>query len=117
MVVPAQAEPLYRRALEIRERALGPDHPDVVASLNNLAGLYALEQRYAEAEPLYRRALAINERIDGKDAASTGVILKNLASLYISQARLRRGGAGLPEAGRSSARRRSGRGIPISRSS
>src|SRR5262249_46660907 len=66
---PAQAEPLYRRALEIRERALGPAHPDVIASVNNLAGLYALERRFAEAEPLYRRALQINERIDGAEAA------------------------------------------------
>ena len=25
----AEAEPLYKRALAIREKALGPDHPDV----------------------------------------------------------------------------------------
>ena len=29
----AQAEPLYKRALAIREKALGPDHPDVAQSL------------------------------------------------------------------------------------
>ena len=34
------AEPLYQRALAIREKALGPEHPDVADSLNNLAGLY-----------------------------------------------------------------------------
>ena len=36
----AKAEPLYRRALAIREKALGPEHPDTATSLNNLAGLY-----------------------------------------------------------------------------
>ncbi len=36
----AAAEPLYRQALEIRRMALGEDHPDYAASLNNLAGLY-----------------------------------------------------------------------------
>ena len=36
----AEAEPLYQRALEIREKALGPEHPDVALSLNNLAMLY-----------------------------------------------------------------------------
>ena len=36
----AEAEPLYRRALGIREKALGPEHPDVATSLNNLAELY-----------------------------------------------------------------------------
>src|SRR5262249_17977601 len=33
----AGAEPLYRRSLDIREKALGPDHPDTANSLNNLA--------------------------------------------------------------------------------
>ena len=36
----AKAEPLYKRALAIWEKALGPDHPDVATSLNNLAALY-----------------------------------------------------------------------------
>ena len=36
----AQAEPLYRRALAIWERAIGPDHPDVATSLENMAALY-----------------------------------------------------------------------------
>lgn len=32
-----EAEPLCRRALEIREKVLGKDHPDVAKQLNNLA--------------------------------------------------------------------------------
>jgi Tetratricopeptide repeat len=36
----AQAEPLLRRALAIQEKALGPDHPHVAISLNNLATLH-----------------------------------------------------------------------------
>ncbi len=36
----AEAEPLYQRSMAIREKALGPEHPDVAQSLNNLAGLY-----------------------------------------------------------------------------
>ena len=54
-----EAEPLYKRALEIRERVLGPDHPDTATSLNNLAILYDNQGRYEEAEPLYKRALEI----------------------------------------------------------
>ena len=45
---------LQRPALAIAEKALGPDHPDVGTSLNNLAGLYRAQGRYAEAEPLYQ---------------------------------------------------------------
>ena len=31
----AEAEPLYRRVLAIREEVLGPQHPDVTQSLEN----------------------------------------------------------------------------------
>ena len=34
-----EAEPLIRRDLAISEKALGPDHPDVAITLNNLAQL------------------------------------------------------------------------------
>jgi len=44
----AEAEPLYKRSLAIREKALGPDHPDVAQSLNNLAVLYNTQGRYTE---------------------------------------------------------------------
>ena len=50
----AEAEPLYKRALAIDEKALGPDHPDVALSLNNLAALYDNQGRYADALPLVR---------------------------------------------------------------
>jgi tetratricopeptide (TPR) repeat protein len=36
----ADAEPLFRRALAIHEKARGPDHPRFANSLNNLALLY-----------------------------------------------------------------------------
>ena len=36
----AKAEPLFQRALAIREKALGPDHPDVAETLGALARLY-----------------------------------------------------------------------------
>jgi len=34
-----EAESLYRQALALNEANLGPDHPEVGASLNNLAAL------------------------------------------------------------------------------
>ena len=58
----AEAEPLYERALSIRERQLGGEHPDTATSLNDLAGLYRSQGKYAEAEALYKRALSIRER-------------------------------------------------------
>jgi tetratricopeptide (TPR) repeat protein len=66
----ADAEPLYKRALAIREKALGPDHPDVAQSVNNLADLYSAQGRYADAEPLYKRALASTPEQKGKTLSS-----------------------------------------------
>ena len=54
-----------RRALAIDEESFGPGHPNVAASLNNLAQLLQDTNRLAEAEPLMRRALAIDEESFG----------------------------------------------------
>ena len=40
-----EATPKYRRSLAIREKVLGPDHPNVAISLNNLAGLLDIQVR------------------------------------------------------------------------
>ena len=76
----AATEPLYKRVLAIRKKALGPDHPDFATSLNDLGVLYRVQSRYAEAEPLYRRALAIREKELGPDHLDVATTLNNLAT-------------------------------------
>jgi tetratricopeptide (TPR) repeat protein len=71
----SDAESLLRRALDIREKQLGKDHPDVAQSLNNLASLLRAQGNYSDAEPLYRRALEIREKALGKDHPSVAVSL------------------------------------------
>jgi nephrocystin-3 len=73
-----EAEPLCKRALEISEKVLGKDHPNVVASLNSLALLYQAQSRYSEAEPLYKRALKIAEEKLGPHHPHTKLFKKNL---------------------------------------
>ena len=34
------AEPLYRETLQLTEKVLGKEHPDTLASMNNLAALF-----------------------------------------------------------------------------
>jgi tetratricopeptide (TPR) repeat protein len=58
----AAARPYLERALDITEKALGPDHPDTVRSLNNLGGLLKTMGDLAAARPYYERALAITEK-------------------------------------------------------
>jgi len=81
----SEAEPLYRCALAIYERVLGPDHPDTASSLNNLAALYDAQGKYVEAEPLLQRALAIYEQVQGPNHPDTALSLNNLAALYKTQ--------------------------------
>jgi tetratricopeptide (TPR) repeat protein len=81
----AEAEPLYQRALSIREQQLGPDHPDTATSLNNLAPLYRNQGKYEQAEPLLKRALSIWEQQLGPHHPDTAQSLNNLAELYRNQ--------------------------------
>jgi len=81
----AEAEPLYLRALHLREQDLGPDHPDVAFPLTYLAVLYWQQGRYTEAEPLHGRARSIRERTLGPGHPDVACTLNNLALLYGSQ--------------------------------
>jgi tetratricopeptide (TPR) repeat protein len=83
----SEAIPLALRALTIREKALGPNHPDVAVSLNNLAELYRAQGRYADAEALHKRALTIRVKALGPDHANVAISLNNLALLYDKQGR------------------------------
>ena len=40
-----EADPLYLRAIEIGEKTLGPDHPDLATLLNNRARLLQQQVR------------------------------------------------------------------------
>ena len=80
-----EAEPLFRRALAIGEKTLGPNHPDVATWLSNLASLLYAQGNYLDAEPLYRRALAIGEKTLGPDHQNIATCLNNLASLLYAQ--------------------------------
>jgi len=82
------AEILIRLALEIEEKANGPEHPNVAVGLNNLAQLLKKTNRLAEAEPLMQRALAINEKHDGPEHPEVAIRLSNLALLFQETNRL-----------------------------
>ncbi len=58
----AESEPLFKRSLAIREKALGPGHLDVVMGLQNYAELLRKTNREAEAEKLEVRAQAIRTK-------------------------------------------------------
>ena len=55
-----KAEILCKRAFEIREKCLGPVHPDVAKQLNNLALLCQNQGKYDEVESYYIRISSLN---------------------------------------------------------
>ena len=74
-------EPLYRRALDIRQRVLGEEHPDTASSYNNVASNLDDQGKYEEAEPLHRRALEIMKAIVSPTHPHIEVIQANLEQL------------------------------------
>jgi CHAT domain-containing protein len=76
-----EAIPLAQQVLTIYEKVLGPEHPNMAISLNNLALLYWSTGAYAQAEPLYKRALTIYEKVLGPEHPNTALSLANLATL------------------------------------
>ncbi len=76
------AEELFRRALELREAALGAEHPSVVSSINNLAALYVARGALDEAEPLLLRAMTATSKRLETAQADLSVNINNLVRLY-----------------------------------
>jgi eukaryotic-like serine/threonine-protein kinase len=79
------AEKQLERALDLRRRVLGPEHPDTLKSMNNLAALYELEAKYAQAEALDSQSLEIERRLLGSEHADTLKSMANLASVYFDE--------------------------------
>jgi tetratricopeptide (TPR) repeat protein len=70
------------RVVEIFEKSLGGNHPQVATALNNLAMLYKATNRLSEAEPLMIRVVEIFEKSLGKDHPNVATALNNLALFY-----------------------------------
>ncbi|CAM9785452.1 unnamed protein product [Ectocarpus sp. 4 AP-2014] len=80
-----EADPLYLRAIEVVEKMLGRDHPDLATSFNNRAGLLRAQGKHIEAEPLYERSHAILRKALGPGHPHVAVTLNNWAGFFASQ--------------------------------
>ena len=58
----AEADPLQKQVLAIREKALGPEHPNVAVLLENYAAPLLKTNREAMAPSMEARAKAIVEK-------------------------------------------------------
>jgi Tetratricopeptide repeat len=79
----APVRPLLERSLTIREKALGPEHPYVARSLNDLAVLLRDQRDFAGARPLFERALATFEKVIGLEHPDSNLVRCDLSRLLI----------------------------------
>ncbi|KAM3504856.1 hypothetical protein MY11210_008194 [Beauveria gryllotalpidicola] len=76
-----------QKSAEIREELLGPDHPDTLVSMGNLALIYYNQGRWEEAEELCMQLTETSKTKLGADHTNTLIIMSNLASIYTDQGR------------------------------
>jgi tetratricopeptide (TPR) repeat protein len=74
-----EAREQYAAALALREKKLGPEHPEVAMTLDNLANVLFAQARYEQAMEYHRRALAILEKTLGPDHPDVALALSNIA--------------------------------------
>ena len=87
---PMLATGLWRQAVVAAQERLGADHPDTLASRNNLASAYRSAGDLARAVPLLEATLSDSERVLGSDHPDTLASRNNLAYAYESAGDLAR---------------------------
>ncbi|KAJ5593550.1 hypothetical protein N7537_010454 [Penicillium hordei] len=80
-----EAEAMHQQALETREKVLGREHPDTLASVNNLGLVLSSQGLYDEAEAMHRRDLEGSEKVLGRQHPGTLTSANNLGNALSSQ--------------------------------
>jgi hypothetical protein len=84
-----EAEAPFMEVVETWKKVLGAEHPDTLASMNNLASTYGSQGRWKEAEELEVQMKETWKRVLGVEHPDTLTSMDNLASTYWNQGRWR----------------------------
>ena len=79
---------VYEEVVAARTRLLGTDHPDTLASMNNLAAMLQEEGDLDAARQLHEQVAITAKRVLGEDHSSTLASLNNLAAVLQDQGEL-----------------------------
>jgi tetratricopeptide (TPR) repeat protein len=83
----AEAEPLVRWALTIRESEKNANAGAIFQCVYTLGLIQSAQKHHDEAESLLKRSLALQEKNLGQDHVNSAVIVNQLALVYIEQAK------------------------------
>ena len=75
----------HGKALEVREKVFGSDHPSTATTYNNMAGVYWAQGEYEKALEYNGKALEVRERVLGRDHPDTATTYNNMAGVYQAQ--------------------------------
>ncbi len=81
---PQRAADLWRKSLELFERAEPPAPLDVILMANNLAYVMKKEGNFDDAETYFLKALELCHKALGPDHEETATVSNNLGALYLS---------------------------------
>jgi eukaryotic-like serine/threonine-protein kinase len=81
----AEAEPLLVQVIDSRRRALGEQHPLVIASMTNLADLNRRQGKLKEAETRFGEVLELRRRVLGPEHPNTLNVVTSLAAVKFDQ--------------------------------
>lgn len=84
-----EAEEILVRVMETKKQMLGPEHPDTLASMNNLASTYFGQGQLEEAEEILVQTTEALKCVLGPEHPSTLAAVDQLASTYLGQGRLK----------------------------
>ncbi|HYH94860.1 tetratricopeptide repeat protein [Hyalangium sp.] len=67
-------------ALALREKVLGPEHPEVASSLSDLGNVFQKQGQYEKVRQMDARVLAIREKVLGPEHPSVAAALNNVGA-------------------------------------
>jgi tetratricopeptide (TPR) repeat protein len=80
-----QAEMLFKKAWGIMTGLNGPQHPDTLGTMSNLAATFVREGRWDDAVAIQETVLKSKRQVHGDRHSETLVAMANLASMYWAQ--------------------------------
>lgn len=80
-----KAEPLFTRALKLREKVAGPESTEVAEVDNCLGMLKQQQQLYGQAEQFFQKALNILEKAAGATSVLVAEVLNNIGKNFYLQ--------------------------------
>ena len=72
---------MERELLDVKRRVLGPEHPDTLTTMGNLACSLCDQGKHAEAEQMFREVLDLQRRVLGPEHPETLATLRELTSV------------------------------------